>query len=699
MKRSDTLRSVPAPCPAGRLLADLPPEWRGEVLGPDIDSWPHRTEGGRGAPINLVGLPDSLRNELAWMTHWQFHDGLQISTLDFNRVAATLRWAVTHDRTVRSLAEIDAEAFWKLYAPWFESRHGRLPTKRRDRLQALFSFPRLALIARLNEGSWWALDAWHPRCDPSIPVRDREPRGRERCSPGHIVIPWLRDAAKVYLGTALESGSLTWGTLQERLTNLIRFSQWASGLDEPASAFELPIAFRTWTRSPQAHPRKNGRPVSDRMVNSDLRAVVELMRFALDNPEECRKAVGPSPLDKLTELHPATWSRQLVRVRTAPLVNDEHYVDDHALSQITACLPALGADPADTFAVTINGREKTINGRGNAQAMRMLLLQILTGRRASEICLCDFDCLSPGTDRAIEAAEDEQVSRFRYAQSKIDRAPDTILVDAEVVAVIEEQQQWVREHFPGTPPRYLFLQTLANIHGTKPYGRREYRRELEEFSDLVGITDSKGRAIRLSKTHRFRHTRITRLAELGLPVHVLQRYAGHANPTMSMHYVARREEHSEQAFLATRKFKADGTAVTFSREDHDGMQLFNRADRFLPHGYCLLPPLQTCDKGNACLTCSVFVTDTSHFDTLQRQLDETEALIRRHRDQFQARHGRPMPADNVWLVHRTAEREALVKLLSSMQAMPARPCQGVGSPTAGPTPITIDTSRHRRSQP
>ena len=42
-------------------------------------------------------------------------------------------------------------------------------------------------------------------------------------------------------------------------------------------------------------------------------------------------------------------------------------------------------------------------------------------------------------------------------------------------------------------------------------------------------------------------TRLTRLAELGLPVHVLQRYAGHASPTMSMHYIASREEHAEQA--------------------------------------------------------------------------------------------------------------------------------------------------------
>lgn len=163
-----------------------------------------------------------------------------------------------------------------------------------------------------------------------------------------------------------------------------------------------------------------------------------------------------------------------------------------------------------------------------------------------------------------------------------------------------------------------------------------------------------------------------------------------------MHYVAQRDEHAEQAFLATRKFTADGTAVTFSREDHDGMHLFDRADRFLPHGYCLLPPLQTCDKGNACLTCSVFVTDTSHLDTLQRQLDETSALIDRTAEQFEKRHGKPMPHDNVWLAQRSTERDALVKLIATMRENPSRACQGAATPACGPIPITIDTSYRKR---
>jgi hypothetical protein len=115
-----------------------------------------------------------------------------------------------------------------------------------------------------------------------------------------------------------------------------------------------------------------------------------------------------------------------------------------------------------------------------------------------------------------------------------------------------------------------------------------------------------------------------------------------------------------------------------------------------PCRYCLLPPLQTCDKGNACLTCSVFVTDTSHLDTLQRQLDETIALIERTTEQFQQRHGRSMPDDNIWLAQRAAERDALVKLIATMGENPTRACQGAGSPTSGPVPITIDTTSHRK---
>lgn len=703
---SDILRTVPAHAVTERLArleADLPPQWRQETIGPGIEEWQNMTVTGRAISLQFTGLPLVIRTEMAWMAHWLIGDGCKVAVAEFNQAAAMLRWALeTKKISVDSVVELDRAVCTRLYGSWFESRRSRLPAQRGviEFQRLLFGYPRLALLARVHEGLWWELDAWVPRCDPRIPLRSREPLGSEGCRPGQAQIPWLRDVIKWHLGTALEAGLLTWSTISsDRTRALLLFDRWLSTLEHPAdltanvaNATALAASFRRWIGS-----REKTEQATTREVNKSLRAVVELMVFIDANRDECCRLFGPSPWESLTDAHPAIWRKQIIRRHRQPLLNDDHYVDEHALAQITAWLPVLGAETDETMTVTVGGVERVVSGCGNQQVMRMLLLQMLTGRRVSEICLCAFDCLAPAPGGASAAAEGEQVARFCYAQSKIDHAPDAILVDAEVVAVIEEQQRWVRERFAGVAPRYLFPQRMSNTEGTKHVSSSNYRRVLRDFSARTEITDSRGRRICLSRTHRFRHTRITRLAELGLPVHVLQRYAGHASPTMSMHYVARREEHAEQAFLATRKFRSDGTVLTFSREDHDGMHLFERADRFLPHGYCLLPPLQTCDKGNSCLTCSVFVTDTSHSDTLRRQLVETEALIERTTTQFQRRHGVAMPEDNVWLAQRTAERDALTRLLAVIGGTGGA-CQGAGSPSSGPTPITIDTTRHRKTQ-
>jgi hypothetical protein len=170
-----------------------------------------------------------------------------------------------------------------------------------------------------------------------------------------------------------------------------------------------------------------------------------------------------------------------------------------------------------------------------------------------------------------------------------------------------------------------------------------------------------------------------------------------------MHYIAARDEHAEQAFLATAKLRSDGTRIQLSSDDHDSLHLFRRADRLLPNGWCMLPPLQSCDKGNACLTCSVFVTDHTHRDVLQRQLRETTDLIDRATTEFEQRHGRPMPDDNVWLTRRRTENRALQQLLDALNHAPDFAAHGATTeglqPSAGPVPLTLDLTRHRRSTP
>ena len=702
--------------PVQRLWEGLPPLWRGPVIGPGIEDWESITENG-DRRIDLSGLPDPFGAEIAWMAHWQATDGTRSSVLALNQLANILRRAMAQERPFpTSMRTMDWESAFALQRWYYANRWGRLPhSGSSSRLRVVFRFARLALIARCQDRPWWALDDWYPRCDPRIPLSEREPQRNYGCSPGQIRQPWLREAAKWHLGIALESGTLRWTTVsQSRLKSLQRFDNWLTAsfddpgdvLADPARASEHASAFGRWTADPsnrmtrEADLRHYSKPVSVRAVNDDLRAVAELLNFVATNPSEARGLLGPSPWQQVTNAHAASWFRQVSRIPHQPTLTTRHYVDDQAMGQIPATLPLLGLRRDQQMQITRgDGQQVNAAGLDDPQAMRMILLQILTGRRSSEIRTCAFDCLSPAGDSNIDVADGERLARFQYAQSKIDIAPDTILVDREVTAVIEEQQQWIRGQFPGIDPRFLFLQRTGNRRGDKAYPPGTYSWMLREFSNIVAITDSSGRFLQLSHTHRFRHTRLTRLAELGLPIHVLQRYAGHATPTMSMHYIAQREEHAEQAFLATTKLKADGTTVTFSREDHDSLHLFDRADRFLPNGWCLLPPLQTCDKGNACLTCSVFVTDETHKAALAQQLHDTEELINHSTVAFQARHDRPMPEDNVWLTQRRAEHAALTRLMATIAEHPGRAVQGGGCGTvaAGPVPLTLDLNRHRRT--
>jgi hypothetical protein len=707
------LRLAAEPDPLDLLRADLPDAWQGPVIGPGIPDW-RTAPGAHKDDLKLTGIPATIQVEMAWMAHWQqVVDGTPASVQPLNQFAHVLRRAAREGKPFPpSIREMSWETAEALLSWFYATRWKRLvPDNCRGRLRAVFRIPRLAMIARLHSGPWWQLDVWHPRCDPRIPVTSREPRNN-RISPGRISCPWLRDAVKWHLGTSLEAGTMRWSTIgQTRM--LARFDRWlATVFNDPADVLMIPAEatshaamFRRWAadpvnRDPRGKPLTG--PVHPRLVNDDVRAVGELLAFVSANAAEACTVLGPSsPWRRATESHAASWLHQASLRRPAKsYFNDAHYVDDHALAQITAALPLIALPRGQDMPVTrSDGSTVTAEGFGDPQATRMILLQILTGRRASEVRICDFGCLSPASG---PAGAEGDVVRFRYAQSKIDIAPDTILIDREAAAVIEEQQEWVRSQFPDTEPRFLFTQRISNLAGAKPYASGTYRRALTTLSEIVQIRDGKGRPVRLSHTHRFRHTRLTRLAELGLPVHVLQRYAGHATPTMTLHYIAQREEHAEQAFLATVKLKADGTRVTFSREDHDAIHLLGRADRILPNGWCLLPPLQSCGKGNACLTCAVFVTDQSHQQALQRQFADTKALIDRTRDDFQQRHGRPMPGDNVWLSQRQAEHDALARVLDAMNSVPGRAVQGGGCPSApptGPVPVTIGTRQPSREQP
>lgn len=129
---------------------------------------------------------------------------------------------------------------------------------------------------------------------------------------------------------------------------------------------------------------------------------------------------------------------------------------------------------------------------------------------------------------------------------------------------------------------------------------------------------------------------------------------------------------AEAEFLRHKKVGAHGADLTISPSDiYDMTQLSARTDRVLPNGVCLLPPLKTCDKGNACLSCGHFATDATHLDELLDQRAKTLTLIELRRSQYQQRTGRQLTDDNVWIHQRRSEIASLDAIIERLRSDPA----------------------------
>jgi integrase len=336
-------------------------------------------------------------------------------------------------------------------------------------------------------------------------------------------------------------------------------------------------------------------------------------------------------------------------------IDERHLLTDAAFSQIMVGLHVLG-DPVSE------------GGLGDEQAMRALMLLARTGRRLNEILLLDFDPLiaidqTPATDGADGAL----VAKLRYQQTKIDQAPDTIFVDEEIIAIIRAQQDWVRQRVPQDGDggrRYLFIRASENRFGARPYTDGAFHQRLAQLVRRLDLRDDQGRRIDFRRTHRFRHTRATSLLNAGVPLHVVQRYFGHLSPRMTMHYAQTLAATHEREFLRFHKITADARPLSLDPRDlYDLLELDQRADRVLPNGYCMLPPRQVCDRGNACLTCEKFVTDASFLGEHETQLGRLVDLVEHRQRAFTQRTGQPMGPEHVWLSQRRREQEALKAII------------------------------------
>lgn len=706
----------------------VPPQWRELFYYLDLE--PHaaafhtgyRGGIGPGRRIDLTpaGQP-RIAQEMAWWIHSCWSEGLR-------RVSpSTVRWwwqtieSLAAGEKKRPLGLRDSVLDWTPTAvideamTAFEQRNGRPPCEAvRSSFSSMAAHIHWLLSVRCTDAPWWEHNCWSLTADPRIPRRPHEPLAESTLNLATIAPLWLREGIRFWLRSALTLETLTWSSVIGRV-NMVggplgRFCL-ERGFDHPvvtADEHELRLIFmdyRDWVGEQRTFGRTKSAALSRGARNTNQSSIQAFYQFMFDHRGEAAAATGDPRWLELDVNHTRLWapSYRSHRSIVAPRGPEPMWIATADLQQMVDALPVLAAPMGEVKKIRApDGSVRTVKSLGDESAMRIWLIQAMTGRRASEILMLDFDPITPLAAVSPAEAEADQgtfVARLHYQQTKINGVDPTILVEQAVVDVIREQQRWVRERFPRFDGPYLFVNPWRNYRGLNPRSYPSYSDSLNRFDDRIQLKSANGYPLLFSHTHRLRHTRATELLNAGVAQHVVQRYLGHRSPEMTMHYAQTLASTAEAEFLRYKKVGADGRDIGLSAKDiYEITELDKRTDRILPNGVCLLPPVMTCDKGNACLSCGHFATDQTHLEELTDQRSRTLTLIDIRNSQHRGRTGQELGEENIWILGRRRELaslDAIIDRLDTAQIDTAIAGPGTAGRTADS--IRIDTDGAHRT--
>ena len=254
-------------------------------------------------------------------------------------------------------------------------------------------------------------------------------------------------------------------------------------------------------------------------------------------------------------------------------------------------------------------------GSLKAPWMQMILILQECGMRISELLQLPLDCLTQDARGTFY---------LRFMQGKMKRE-HTIPVSQEIARLIREQQQVVRATERSTV--LLFPNAKGGVSK-----QQSFAQQINRLAYDHQVRDATGKLFRF-QSHQFRHTVGTRMINLGVPHHFIQRYLGHLGPEMTNRYAhihdsTMREKLSE--YLQGTLVDVTGKAVPEGPLDTSDLRWFTRnvMAQALPNGYCAIPVVAgPCPHPNACLSCAHFRTDASFLDVHKAELRDTERVI------------------------------------------------------------------------
>ncbi|MHB1548003.1 MAG: tyrosine-type recombinase/integrase [Acidimicrobiales bacterium] len=258
----------------------------------------------------------------------------------------------------------------------------------------------------------------------------------------------------------------------------------------------------------------------------------------------------------------------------------------------------------------------------DATTRHLVITLIETGLRSSDAC-----------NLPVDAVIDDSVGWpcLRFYNSKV-RTEQLVPLSPKAAAALRAQGEIVRRDWPaGT--RFLFPRERANPDGIVPFSYATLHRRLRAWQADIDVRDDAGHPFRAT-AHQFRHTLGTRMINLGVPEHVIQRLLGHASAEMTARYARLHDTTLRAAFddYCQARVNIAGEVLGFEPDaptaDAEWVKhRLGRVQASLPNGFCGRPPQQDCPHPNACLTCPDFQTTTEFLAIHRQQADNTRILI------------------------------------------------------------------------
>ncbi|MBD2296740.1 tyrosine-type recombinase/integrase [Anabaena sphaerica FACHB-251] len=280
---------------------------------------------------------------------------------------------------------------------------------------------------------------------------------------------------------------------------------------------------------------------------------------------------------------------------------------------------------------------------------RMVLILQDGGMRISELCRMPFNCLTQ------DLSGDYFLHYYQYKMKKDHSIP----ISLEIAAVIQEQQKEIRQQHGDYP--YLFASTYHS-HKKEAIKQGVFSKVINQLAYDCNICDKSGTPWRF-QAHQFRHTVGTRMINLGVPQHIIQRFLGHETPEMTSVYAHIHDQTLKEEFA---KFKHRMVDVTGKVVEPDNVKAEmtegidpnsideqwmrkNILAQALPNGLCGLPIVQgVCPYGaNKCLSCTHFKTDTRYLDKHKDHLERTTNIVEWAYENQDSRRSREILKENL----------------------------------------------------